>query len=460
MNISKIILSVLAILSFSSHFAQNTKLSSYTFGEGYNFTNENGSKFRIQGYIQPSMDIEIYENSDEPSDTRFRMRRLRLRFSGQSANERFGYRLQVDLAGQDEAQREGDVTDARNFLLDAYISYKITRRVEVIFGQRATYTDNRELFMNSNSLQLPERSRLTSAFASIREFGLFAKGTFKTGGNTYLKPYIAITNGDGANVFANDWGGLKYGARLDFLPFGLFTNFGQFRQADVVRELTPKLVFGVTGNYNVGITSRRGRTSGSIYYLNDINGNGVLDDGEERLPDYGKFGIDFLFKYKGFSVLGEYHKSFVSNIADDINLRNDIFGDDINVLTDRFRGRVNPTSDEFRDYTPQEYVQRQLMLGEAYNIQAGYLFKNGISVDARYTHLNSNTNSFLNNATFYNRPDYYTIGLSKYLSRNYGAKIQASYTWVNAGDFGIFDNNGNVLPNGEQLFRLILTVSF
>jgi hypothetical protein len=460
MNAFKIILSILAIMSFSNQFAQNTRLSSYTFGEGYNFSNANGSTFRIQGYIQPSMDTEIYEDSDEPSATRFRMRRLRLRFSGQSANERFGYRLQVDLAGQDEAQREGDVTDARNYLLDAYISYKVTRRIELIFGQRATYTDNRELFMNSNSLQLPERSRLTSAFASIREFGLFAKGTFRTGGGTYLKPYVTITNGDGANVFGNDRGGLKYGARLDFLPFGLFTNFGQFRQADVVRELTPKLVIGVTGNYNDGITSRRGRNSGSIYYLNDINGNGVLDKGEERLPDYAKFGIDFLFKYKGFSVLGEYHKSFVTDIASDINLRNDIYGDDIDVLTDRFRGRVNPTSDEFRDYTPQEYVQRQLMLGEAYNIQAGYLFKNGFSIDARYTHLNADTQSFLNNATFFNRPDYYTIGVSKYLSRSYGAKIQASYTWINAGEFGIFDNNGNTLPSGEQLLRLILTVSF
>jgi len=75
-----------------------------------------------------------------------------------------------------------------------------------------------------------------------------------------------------------------------------------------------------------------------------------LDDGEERLPDYSKVGIDFLFKYKGFSVIGEYHKSFASDIADDINLRNDIFGDDNIVLTDRFRGRVNPTSEDFRDF--------------------------------------------------------------------------------------------------------------
>jgi len=406
------------------------------------------------------MDSEMYNNSDDPNAVRYRMRRLRLRLSGQSANERFSYRFQVDLAGQDEAQREGDISDLRNFLLDAYVSYKVAKRVELIFGQRATYTDNRELFMNSYSLQLPERSRLTSAFASIREFGLFAKGTFRTGRGTYLKPYLTVTNGDGANVFTNDRGGLKYGTRIDFLPFGLFTNFGQFRQADVVRELTPKLVVGATFNYNDGMTSRRGRNSGRIVYLNDVNGNGALDDGEERLPDYAKFGIDFMFKYKGFSVIGEYHKSFASNIAKDINLRSDIYGDDVSVLTDRFRGRVNPTSSNFRDYTPQEYVRRQMMLGEAYNIQAGYLFKNGLSVDARYTHINADTHSFLNNATFFNRLDYYTIGLSKYLNRSYGAKIQASYTWINAGEFGIFNNQSEVLSGDEGLFRLILTLAF
>jgi hypothetical protein len=185
-----------------------------------------------------------------------------------------------------------------------------------------------------------------------------------------------------------------------------------------------------------------------------------LDDGEERLPDYSKVGVDFLFKYKGFSVIGEYHKSFASDIADDINLRNDIFGDDNTVLTDRFRGRVNPTSEDFRDFTPDEYVRRQMMLGEAYNIQGGYLFKNGFSLDARYTHINADEDSFLNNATFFNRTDYYTVGISKYLNRSYGAKIQASYTWINAGEFGISDNQGNPLPGDEKLLRLILTLAF
>lgn len=459
MKVFRIIVTVVVLMGCSEIFSQSTRLSSYTFGEGYNFTNPNGSTVKLQGYMQPSMDTKMYTEAEDPNATRFRMRRLRLRLSGNSANERFGYRLQVDLAGQDEGQVEDGGEDERNYLLDAYISYKVTRRIEFIFGQRATYTDNRELFMNSNSLQLPERSRLTSAFASIREFGFFAKGTFRTGRGTYLKPYLTVTNGDGANVFANDRGGLKYGARVDFLPFGLFTNFGQFRQADVVRELTPKLVFGITANYNDGITSRRGRNSGRIYYLNDINNNGVLDDGEERLPDYSKIGFDFMFKYKGFSVIGEFHKSF-ANVPNDINLRNDIYGEDINVLTDRFRGPVNPTSDIFRDYTTEEYARRQMMLGEAYNIQAGYLFKNGFSVDARYTHINADEHSFLNNATFFNRPNYYTIGISKYLSRSYGAKIQASYTIIDAGEFGISNNAGEPIPGDERLLRLILTLSF
>ena len=79
--------------------------------------------------------------------------------------------------------------------------------------------------MNSNSLQLVERSRLTSAFSSIREFGLFLSGNFRLNGKgSYLRPYFVLTNGDGINNFDKDLGGLKIGGRLDFLPFGFFTN--------------------------------------------------------------------------------------------------------------------------------------------------------------------------------------------------------------------------------------------
>lgn len=414
--------------------AQDVQLNSYDFGEGLRFQSSRGSQFKIIGYLQPAAEFKQYtETNDFGALNRFRLRRARLRFDGSSSDERFKYRFQVDLSGSSEA---GD-DEQSNALLDAYISYDVTKQVTVAFGQRATYTDNRELFMNSNALQLVERSRVTSAFASIREFGLFVSGTFKTGNISRLKPYFVLTNGDGLNAFGKDFGGLKVGGRVDYLPFGLFTNLGQFRQADVVREQVPKLVVGANYSYNNGMSSRRGREGGSILYLNDMN--------EESLPDYVKYGVDFMFKYKGFSVLGEYVGA-TATVPDDITqrVRND--------------GSVSSNFDVAGVQDVENYVKGRMMLGNGYNIQAGYLFKNGISIDGRYTHLDADQNSFLNNATFYSRPNYYTLGFSKYLDRNYGAKIQTSITYVE-GDM-INDFQGNPLGGNEWIGRLQLTLAF
>ena len=98
----------------------------------------------------------------------------------------------------------------------------------------------------------------------------------------------------------------------------------------------------------------------------------------------------------------------------------------------------------------------------AYNFQLGYLFKNNFSIDGRYTHLIADENSFLNNATFYNRPNYYTLGVTKLSRRNYGFKIQASVTYVD-GSLGINHDNDlstDVVFDDELLFRLITTISF
>ena len=436
MKIIKIISLFLFLISFNIN--SQSSLNSYSFGEGISFTADNGSMIKLSGYAQPHLEIKNYNDLEENSSSnRFRLRRLRLRFDGQASNPKFAYRFQVDLSGSSET---GEATG--DFLLDAYVSYDITNRIKVIFGQRSTYTDNRELFMNSNSLQLVERSRLTSAFSSIREFGLFLSGNFRLNGQgSYLRPYFVLTNGDGINNFDKDLGGLKIGGRIDFLPFGLFTNKGQFRQIDVMRELTPKFVIGVNYSHNSGMSSRRGRNSGSILYLNEL--------GQQSLPDYTKYGIDFLFKYNGFSALGEYVKSS-STVPTDIieRVRND-----------------GSTSSSFLVNGVQDiesYVNGRMMLGEAYNIQMGYLFKSGITIDSRYTHFKADDNSFLNNATFYNRPNYYTLGIGKLLGRNYGAKIQGSITLVD-GSLGVNHDNDtatDVVFKDELLFRLITTISF
>ena len=429
-------LKVLPFLFFLINLnAQDVEMQSYTFGEGLRFVGKSGYNVRITGYAQPMSELKSI-NSEESNSSRYRMRRVRLRMDGQSSNERFKYRFQVDLSGVSEIGESDE-----DPLLDAYVDYALTNRISVKFGQRSTYTDNRELFMNSNSLQLVERSRLTSAFSSIREFGLFISGRFRAGRGSYLRPHFVLTNGDGKNAYSRDRGGLKIGGRVDYLPFGLFTNMGQFRQIDVMREQVPKLVIGVHYSKNNGTSSRRGRYSGRIIYLNAND--------QESLPDYTKYGVDFLFKYKGFSALGEYIKS-TAEVPSDITQRIRNNGS----ISESFL--VNEVQDV------DSYVKGRMMLGSAYNIQMGYLFKNGFSVDSRYTHLIADENSFLNNETFYNRPNYYTLGIGKLLGRNYGFKVQASVTHVD-GSLGInhdLDTNTPAIFEDEIIFRLITTISF
>ncbi len=426
---------VISFFIVNLSYSQGLEMQSYKFGDGLRFVGESGQSVRLTGYAQPMAELKQTEGYDE-SSSRYRMRRLRLRIDGQTKDPRFKYRLQVDLSGVSEI---GEANE--DPLMDAYIDYAPNNSFSVKFGQRTTYADNRELWMSSNSLQLVERSRLTSAFASIREFGVFVTGRIKSGRGSFLRPYFVLSNGDGKNVMDNDRGGLKLGGRIDYLPFGLFTNIGQFRQIDVMREQVPKLVVGVHYSHNSGMSSRRGRYSGRILYLNNND--------EESLPDYSKYGLDFLFKYRGFSALGEYVKS-AATVPTDITQR---------VRTD---GSISTTFLVNDIQNVDAYVKGRMMLGEAFNFQLGYLFKNNFSIDGRYTHLIADENSFLNNATFYNRPNYYTLGVTKLSRRNYGFKIQASVTYVD-GSLGINHDNDlstDVVYDDELLFRLITTISF
>jgi hypothetical protein len=425
---------LLCFFSLTSLRSQNNPdFEKYQFGNGFRFNDPNGQKYRITGYLQPFVETKQLLGSEDANETRFRMRRIRLRLEGEGKDPRFSYRFQGDLSGSGE-----ELDGTSNYLLDAFVSYEFTRKWKLSFGQRATYTDNRELFMNSNSLQLVERSRLTSAFATIREFGLFLDGTYSLGNSQYVKPYVVISNGDGGNVFSRDRGGLKIGGRLDYLPLGLFNQFGQFNQVDIIRELTPKLVLGATYSYNQGMSSRRGRESGAILYLDQAN--------RELLPDFAKFGIDFLFKYQGFSMIGEFVKTRAV-VPDGITQRV------------RVDGSTSTSFSIDGNENMPHYVMSRMMLGEAYNLQMGYIFKKGISIDTRFTYIKPETYSFLNNGTFYNRPFYYTLGMSKYFGRNYGTKIQADITYIK-NNGGINNSKGLPVMGNELHTRVIVSYSF
>lgn len=443
---NKLLIAVLAFILSVNLNAQDAAFNTYNFGEGLEFVSEDEHFFKLGGYIQPFVESRFIFNDtlgENYNDNRFRLRRLRVRLSGNSPFYNLNYRVQFDLSGVSETGEESS-----NLLLDAFLTYSFNKRTKLTIGQRSLRSDNRELPMSSASLQLVERSRLTSSFAAIRDFGLFLQRDFRFKNGSYLRNYFEITSGDGMNNFQKDHGGLKYGGRIDYVPFGLFTNMGQFRQADIMRERSVKLVVGVNYSYNQGMSSRRGRGGGQILYLDSL--------GNESLPDFIKMGVDFMLKAQGFSVLGEYQKTS-SIVPDDI--------------TQRVRNNGTVSSSFLVDGQENvtNYVNGRIMLGSAYNIQMGYLLKSLYSFDLRYTHIESDEFSFLNNGTFYNRPNYYSFGISKYFARNYGFKIQASITYVDVSEESTYatqtgdasDPYYNIPHQGSEfLFRIITSLSF
>ena len=426
--------------------SQNLLLGDYIPGNGITLASDDDNyKVVLRGYAQSLFESRRvrYDSVgffDKSVYNRFRARRVRLRISGKQSNPGFSYRLQLNLA---ESEVEND--ELSNVLWDAWVGYNINKYYRVSFGQKSSPTDNIEVLMASNTLQLPERSRLTGAFSNIREIGLFLDGRNNIKGSKWvIKPSVNITTGDGYGYKFNskDFGGLKYGARVNFLPFGLFRNFGQFRQGDLVRELNPKLLIGFSASYNDGITSRRGRRNGDFVYYT-LNGT----DTSYQLPDFFKFGADILFKYRGFSLIGEFvqTKAF---IPDGITHRNDRYNNPNNLTTN------------FRTYSPADYVRTQMMLGSGLNLQAGYIFKSLFSIDGRFTSLRPDELSFLNNSLFYNRNKYYEIGVSKYFTKNYTFKVQASYRIIDDARLRHPNFDRDEFDASEEVFYLMVQLAF
>lgn len=394
---------------------RKTSISHYHIGDGVRLVSSDGYHMTLSGLVQTTASTRHYGDIDQQYN-RLRVRRARLRFDGDALNARVRYRVGLDFIKGSETDAEG----AGSMLQDAWIGYRPwgDNRLQVTFGQRATPTDNIELSMSSHTLSFVERSKVTSVFSTIREVGLFVESSHRLGHTRgVLRPSLAITDGDGPISGGKRYGGLKYGARLNYLPLGTFRNYGQSRESDMAYEFTPKLCLGVAYSYTDGTSDRRGgRSSGDILYMNDKN--------RYELPDMGKLVADVNFKYAGFSTIVEFARSW-GYVSDKI--------------TQRVRTAGTVSSDFAVDGLsgnhPVEYIKNRMLLGYGLNVQAGYMFRSRWSIDARYTHIGSDTYSYLNNDLYYNRPDYFDVAVAKYLTRSYASKVQMTV--------------GYARPNGE-----------
>lgn len=395
-------------------------LDYYTPGGGLSFvSNTDSYAINLSGYVQTTFHTQRFPGDSE-FYSRFRVRRARIRLNGSAVQKKIRYRLGLDMVKGSETDAEG----LGSMLSDAWVAYHPwgNNRLSFAIGQRSTPTDNRELQMNSAALQLTERSKLSSIFGTIRETGVFVNGTYKIGTTSYLRPALAITDGDGAISGGKRYGGLKYGARINYLPFGLFRLAGESRESDMAYEITPKLALGVAYSYNDGVSDRRGgREGGAILYQNA--------DKKTDLPDMGKLTADFLFKYRGWSVLGEFVKTW-GYVPSSIKYR---VRNDGTVSSDFTIDGRNSVAD---------YIKNRMMIGSGFNLQAGYFFRGFWSVDARYTRVMPDTYSYMNNDLYYKRSDYYDFGITKYLTKSHAAKVQAN--------IGLAKSDGTLRkPDGE-----------
>ncbi|WP_422852549.1 hypothetical protein [Flavobacterium sp.] len=392
MKLNTIITVVIILIGFTGLAQIDIKTDSKEFqlGDGLRFNVNDGEyKFNINGFIQGALKHEKMDGSD--ATNYMNTKNTYLSISGSMYKEKVSFLLQNNFSNAKP-------------LLDAWIAYTPISSLKISFGQKQTFTNNREMTFYEDKLQFIDRGIFSSEFSnSGREFGVFFES--QLGKNTFvIKPKFAVTSGDGINSFgANstdvDKGGLKYGGRIDILPTGNFKAGNDGYIADLLHEEKIKILVGAAFSYNKGASNKVGEGHGDfVFYDNNL---------KEKLPDFRKSYCDILIKYKGFSFLGEYVNSSALSLEGSF---------------------LNPTATAPLFMTE---ISNYLVLGNGYNIQGGYVTKSGLSLDFKYEKL---TKEFNNNYSLLSNQDAFTIGFTKYIKGN-NLKIQSSVTSTNLDQF-------------------------
>ena len=369
--------------------------SDFDFGNGVSLSFDEGDyNFNINGYIKPTyvyndMTSIVDGGTINEINRQFKSKNSVLEISGNAKKEKVSFSIRMDYS-------------LSNPLLEAWVGYHPSKNVNVYFGQKNSFLNNREMIFNEDILQFTDRSLLSQNHTNSygQEFGLFIETTF--GEKFILSPKFAVTSGDGRNSFGedsrdSDLGGVKFGARLDLYPFGNFSK-GNEGSVDFVREQKLIMELGFAYSKNIGTSHRTGNGHGDIMFYDA--------DGNNNLPDYEKIFVDLLLKYQGFSFLAEYADAAASSL-------NQTYTDTFNLLI------------------PQQ-ISEYLVLGSSYNFQLGYIFQNDIGIDFRYEFSTPEFTNEINNPyqnSILQDFENMSFGISKYFDDN-NLKIQVGVSSI------------------------------
>lgn len=215
-------------------------------------------------------DLDANSGTSKPERDSFRIRRMKTKLDGWAYTPDLQYELQLNFA------------DSSNVLEDANVNYDFTggrKAVMVKLGQYKVPFGRQEL-TSSGSQQFVDRSAVSNTFARGRDIGVQLWGT-PAGGK--LDWRVGVFNGGGRTISRNDNDDLQLNARLQWAPFG----DPKYSEGDF--DSSDRPLFAIAGNLESN-TREVAATTSTIAHQ---NAQDIL-------------GYDVVFKFRGFSLFGEY----------------------------------------------------------------------------------------------------------------------------------------------------------
>jgi hypothetical protein len=217
-----------------------------------------------------SEDLDDTSATSKPERDSFRLRRMKMKLDGWVYTQDLTYELQVNFA------------DSANVLEDANVNYDFTKGKKAFMLKAGQYKVpfGRQELTSSGSQQFVDRSAVSNTFARGRDVGIQLWGTPNGG---LIDWRVGVFNGAGRTVSRNDNDDLQLNARLQWAPFG----DPKYSEGDF--DSSDRPLFAVAGNY-------------------EANEFPIAASGSTpaHADDRAIAGFDAVFKFKGFSLFGEY----------------------------------------------------------------------------------------------------------------------------------------------------------
>ena len=308
------------------------------------------------------------------------VRRARLKFSGFAYSPKLKYKLELGLSNRDIGKASSFTNEAPKYILDAVVKWNFSGNFVLWFGQ-TKLPGNRERVISSGDLQQVDRSLLNSRFNIDRDMGFQLRHHFNLTDTFIVKEMFAVSQGEGRNITTGNLGGHQYTSRVELLPFGKFASKGDYRGSDLKFEPTPKLALGFTYDFNNDAV--KNRSNQGSYMTNDTGFYST---------NISTVFVDAMYKHKGFSVMAEY--------------------------------AYRDAEDAFAKNSDGSLTGDEVQVGNALNLQTGYLLSKNLEISGRYTNIDWDSD-----ITGKGAENQYTLGLSKYIV-GHKLKVQTDVSYL------------------------------